>query len=129
MPRNWMLWILATGWFLSACASAQSTDSASPLPHPDSVTEPASSPAALISPTLLPEEPPPAKAESEFTTDFSKHSVPYGEILSGGPPKDGIPNRCPRLIPVKDMNDWLNDREPVSSYKSTTMRGRIPFKS
>ncbi|MEL0018845.1 MAG: DUF3179 domain-containing protein [Rickettsiales bacterium] len=24
-------------------------------------------------------------------TDFSKHSVPFEEILSGGPPKDGIP--------------------------------------
>jgi hypothetical protein len=68
----------------------------------------------LISPTLLPEEPPPAKAQSEFTTDFSKHSVPYGEILSGGPPKDGIPSiDAPKLISVSEANDWLNDREPV----------------
>ena len=37
------------------------------------------------------DEPPPAGADREFTTDFSKHSVPYSEILSGGPPKDGIP--------------------------------------
>jgi hypothetical protein len=114
MPRNWMLWIIAAGWFLSACASAQSTDSTSPLSHPDSVTESVSSPAALIAPTLLPEEPPPAKAQSEFTTDFSKHSVPYGEILSGGPPKDGIPSiDAPKLISVSEANDWLNDREPV----------------
>ena len=27
----------------------------------------------------------------EFTTDFSKHTVPLDEIVSGGPPKDGIP--------------------------------------
>ncbi|MBM3531115.1 MAG: DUF3179 domain-containing protein [Alphaproteobacteria bacterium] len=25
-------------------------------------------------------------------TDFSKHNVPFGEIKSGGPPKDGIPS-------------------------------------
>lgn len=25
-------------------------------------------------------------------TDFSKHAVDFGEIMSGGPPKDGIPS-------------------------------------
>ena len=33
------------------------------------------------------DDPPPAGAQLEFDTDFSKHSVPYNEILSGGPPK------------------------------------------
>src|SRR5438477_5931007 len=41
---------------------------------------------------MLPPEPPPAGASREFRTDFGKHTVPYGEILSGGPPKDGIPS-------------------------------------
>ena len=27
---------------------------------------------------------------AEFKTDFSKHTVPLEEIVSGGPPKDGI---------------------------------------
>jgi hypothetical protein len=34
---------------------------------------------------------PPSGAEREFETDFGEHSVSYEEILSGGPPKDGIP--------------------------------------
>ena len=34
----------------------------------------------------------PAQWKFEWpNTDFTKHSVEYGEILSGGPPKDGIP--------------------------------------
>ena len=51
-------------------------------------------PEIFVTPTLLPDEPPPARAEFEFKTDFSKHNVPYSEILSGGPPKDGIPAIC-----------------------------------
>lgn len=114
MFRNWIFWILAAGWILSACTSTPPTDSASPSPQPDSVTQASPSPPSSVSPTLLPEEQPPARAQSEFTTDFSKHSVPYSEILSGGPPKDGIPAiDAPNFQSVKEANDWLNDREPV----------------
>ncbi|MCP4316824.1 MAG: DUF3179 domain-containing protein [Hyphomicrobiales bacterium] len=48
-----------------------------------------------------------------WSTDFSKHSVDYNEILSGGPPKDGIPSiDNPDFIPVSEMTD-LDDMEPV----------------
>ncbi len=114
MFRNLIVWILVTGSILAACTSSQSTETASPSPQPDSVTESSSSPSAFLTPTLLPEEPPPARAESEFTTDFSKHSVPYSEILSGGPPKDGIPPiDAPQFIPVNEADKWLENREPV----------------
>ena len=114
MFRNWIIWILAAGWILSACTSPQATETVSPSPQPASSTEASSFPSALLTPTLLPEEPPPARAESEFTTDFSKHSVPYSEILSGGPPKDGIPPiASPQFIPVNEADEWLEDREPV----------------
>ncbi|RJP55804.1 MAG: DUF3179 domain-containing protein [Anaerolineaceae bacterium] len=100
-----MIWILAAGWLLSACAASQATDSASDSPVPDS-PQPAL--------TLLPAESPPRGAENEFTTDFSKHSIPYSEILSGGPPKDGIPAiDTPKFISVSEANEWLKDREPV----------------
>ena len=46
-------------------------------------------------------------------TDFTQHSVPFNEILSGGPPKDGIPSiDSPIFAPVRDEQD-LADREPV----------------
>ncbi|MCZ6915601.1 MAG: DUF3179 domain-containing protein [Gemmatimonadetes bacterium] len=50
----------------------------------------------------------------EFTTDFSKHTVPFEEIVSGGPPKDGIPSiDRPRFTNVREADRWLSDRDPV----------------
>jgi len=63
---------------------------------------------------LDPEEPPPSGAEFQFSTNFSIHSVPYSEILSGGPPKDGIPAvDDPKFVPVEDAGEWLDPLEPV----------------
>jgi hypothetical protein len=46
-------------------------------------------------------------------TDFSRHAVPYADILSGGPPKDGIPAiDTPRFEPVA-QNSTLTPTEPV----------------
>jgi hypothetical protein len=57
---------------------------------------------------------PPADATSEFKTDFTKHSVPYAEILSGGPHKDGIPAiDAPKYVTVREANDWIKPVEPV----------------
>ncbi len=55
-----------------------------------------------------------AQSTAEWRTDFSRHSVPLEEIVSGGPPKDGIPAiDHPRFVPVAEANRWLNGREPV----------------
>ena len=57
---------------------------------------------------------PPSGAEREFETDFGKHSVSYEEILSGGPPKDGIPAIDePRFVGVEEAGEWLEPQEPV----------------
>ena len=48
-----------------------------------------------------------------WTTDFSRMSVEPNEILSGGPPKDGIPSiDDPAFRPVSEETE-LVDREPV----------------
>lgn len=54
-------------------------------------------------------------------TDFSKHTIPLGEIKSGGPPKDGISSidapRFERLVNGK-ASGWaatIGDAEPVIS--------------
>ena len=45
-------------------------------------------------------------------TDFGKHSVDLAEIMSGGPPKDGIPSiDDPRFVPVAEAE--LPGDEPV----------------
>ena len=105
--ENWVVLIFTFGLALSACApaSTQPTPIASTSAPPASITE---------TPILLPTESPPSRAEREFTTDFNKHSVPYSEILSGGPPKDGIPAlKDPQFVSVSKADPWLKPAEPV----------------
>ena len=55
-----------------------------------------------------------AQQQAGWRTDFSRHTVPLNEIVSGGPPKDGIPAiDRPKFVSVSDADDWLSPREPV----------------
>ncbi len=55
-----------------------------------------------------------AQLDDDWRTDFSKHIVPLNEIVSGGPPKDGIPPiDNPKFVSVRDADAWLDDDEPV----------------
>jgi len=48
-------------------------------------------------------------------TDFTKHAIEFDEILSGGPPKDGIPSiDAPAFVAITAVED-LTDTEPVVS--------------
>jgi len=48
-----------------------------------------------------------------WKTDFDKFSIDLGEIMSGGPPKDGIPSiDKPKFVAVSKA-DKYTDREPV----------------
>lgn len=70
----------------------------------------------IVTPTqnLIGNSSPPTGAEREFTTDFSIYAVPFDEILSGGPSRDGIPPiDNPKFIPVEEADQWLDPREPV----------------
>jgi hypothetical protein len=79
-------------------------------------TPPSSASASTV--TLLPEESPPSGAEAQFSTDFSKHTIPYSEILSGGPPKDGIPAvDDPKFVSVKEADEWIGPQEPVALFQ------------
>jgi hypothetical protein len=47
-------------------------------------------------------------------TDFCRHSVPYDEIRSGGPPPDGIPPiDAPQFESIQDAAGWLQPQSPV----------------
>jgi hypothetical protein len=129
---------LLLGWLLlAACAGASggAPDSASEMaPAEPGGVEPAATgtlPAAAAAappgageptaaagppgaPTLPPGDRPPPGAEREFSTDFSRHTVSYAEILSGGPPKDGIPAiDRPQFVSVAEADGWLRPEEPV----------------
>ena len=57
---------------------------------------------------------PPDVNSREWRTDFSRRTVALAEIVSGGPPKDGIPAiDRPQFESVAGAAVWLHDREPV----------------
>ncbi len=91
--------------------TSESTDSlpataVAPTPDPTESSPPATTPE--------PAERSPAGAVSQFDTDFAIHSVPYDEILSGGPPKDGIPAiDAPKFVGIEEADEWLEPQEPV----------------
>lgn len=53
-----------------------------------------------------------------WKTDFSKRNVPYGEIFSGGVPRDGIPPiDDPKFVSVVEADRWLEGKEPVIAFE------------
>lgn len=106
----------------SATPASPATPSAASTGLPESEVTALPTPTGKATPapavTRPPEDRPPFGAEREFTTDFSKHSVPYNEILSGGPPKDGIPAiDNPRFVSVEEADAWLKSKEPVILFQ------------
>ena len=75
--------LLLSAVAFAACRQGSSDGTASAAAQPRGEWDPTTV-------ALLPEEPPPRGA-SQFSTDFSRHVVPYREVFSGGVPKDGIP--------------------------------------
>ncbi len=55
---------------------------------------------------------------SEWGTNWNRHIIDYDEILSGGPPRDGIPSIDePQFITPDEAAVWLADNEPVISLE------------
>lgn len=49
-----------------------------------------------------------------WRTNFAKTSIDLNELMSGGPPKDGIPALLnPRFVSIDEASDWLDSVEPV----------------
>jgi hypothetical protein len=70
----------------------------------------------VTAPTVIMAQTPNWKNEWPYT-DFSKSSVDFSEIISGGPPKDGIPAiDNPKFRPVSQITD-LGQQEPVIVLK------------
>jgi hypothetical protein len=135
------IWLISPVLLLSACVGIASGENLTPdggaileetepvptravqkIPTSDSSAasrQTATPPAVESTPLdLLPDETPPLGAENQFSTDFSRHTVPYAEILSGGPPKDGIPAvDDPKFIRVEEADEFLADLEPVIFFQ------------
>ncbi len=67
-----------------------------------------------------------AVAQKENTT--RKNIVSPNELLSGGPPKDGIPSiDNPKFISVKEAQDFLKDNEPGISFSMSGIDRFYPY--
>lgn len=65
-------------------------------------------------PADLQDQSPPPGAAGQFTTDFSRATISYDQVMSGGPPKDGIPSIDePEFISVSQANSWMAEDESV----------------
>ena len=54
--------------------------------------------------------------------------MPLDEIVSGGPPKDGIPAiDRPRYVPVAEARAWLRDEEPVLVVEGGSVIRAYPY--
>jgi hypothetical protein len=72
--------------------------------------------AILIGGTMLATASPVLWKLSWPDTDFSKKSIEFGEIISGGPPKDGIPSiDKPKFVPQEKYKNAA-ETEPVITF-------------
>jgi len=54
------------------------------------------------------------KAYPNWQTNFNKSTIDLSELISGGPPKDGIPAIfTPKFETQVEASDWMADNEPV----------------
>ena len=92
---HWTLTVVLTGIILvSGCAQPAPAPTPSPVPAP----------------TPAPEE----EYEIQTLPDGTKYIVHPAKILSGGPPKDGIPSiDNPKFVPLKEADQWIEDNELV----------------
>ena len=109
MPRTrWTVAATAAAVLVAACAPAVGGSVTSAVPN-DSGAESAG--------------PTPDLGNLQFsthgwTTDFSVTSVDFGEIMSGGPGKDGIPAiNAPKFESLAAAAGWLDPESPVISLE------------
>ncbi len=141
-PRTWvilgLLVIFAVFVYTAATAGRNETTLAASVEEPATIVEADDSIAEQeVSSTDVEAAKPVAEAEQEVTilteddrpgqlraatnswnTNWNRHTIEYNELLSGGPPRDGIPSiDDPQFISPDAAQEWLADNEPVIALK------------
>jgi len=63
-----------------------------------------------------------------WKTDLSKKSIDLESLISGGPPKDGIPSiNEPKFVQFDDANSWMNNEEPVIAFQHERISRAYPL--
>jgi hypothetical protein len=127
MKKSRILWVLLPSLTIIATAcTAAVTSPETPEVNPPTEAEPDIAPTTdSVIPSTTAEHQA-AECEDPFdgniprfstdfwNTNFCKHSVPFEEISSGGPPPDGIPPIDePRFESIESADAWIEDVEPV----------------
>ena len=110
---------------IGAAVAALGLAAAVALPTITTTPPPASAQADEASEEFVPERPGqiedpgrPSFNTGGWTTDFSISSVPFNEIFSGGPGKDGIPAIDePQFESIDDARPWVTGQGPVISLE------------
>lgn len=138
--RTFFVVLLALFLFVTACAAPASPGQISaPQADTELTAQPAESqpeverPRATEAPTEAPETEAPAEStEAEEDATAAKPTptplVPLSEVISGGPPPDGIPPiDNPKFIAVEEVGEWLTDREPVIAVELNGVAKAYPL--
>jgi hypothetical protein len=65
---------------------------------------------------------------ASWNTNWDLHTIDYDEILSGGPPRDGIPSvDNPQFITIAEARSWLADNEPVIALELNGLARAYPL--
>ncbi len=111
--------VAASGIAIAALSRGDSTGPALPGPvdGTDTVSNPAPGglgPGIDADPNYQEELSAARISTGNWKTDFSRYTVDYREIFSGGVGRDGIPPiDNPSFVTVQEADGWLGDKEPV----------------
>jgi hypothetical protein len=94
------------GLIAAACGGGSTESPSTTTDTPDVET------GAGVGAGLLPEGP--SALDDMASPELPEPLVDPAEIISGGPPPDGIPpDRQPQFVDVGEADEWMTDAEPV----------------
>ena len=120
-PRTWLtvglLALLALGVYLVAAPNRGQSTLAANVEETTAGVQAGEPVVAGSAVTILTEDDRPRRLKSAtntWNTNWNRHIIDYNDLLSGGPPRDGIPSIDePNFVSPSQAQDWLADNEPV----------------
>jgi len=114
VSRNSKLTVLIAGIALTAaaCSAAIGSDGGDGGTADEPATDTVTTTTILVEAGALPSGP--SALDNKFDDSFPSPLIEPRDVVSGGPPPDGIPPiDDPQFISVEHADEWLNDVEPV----------------
>lgn len=87
-----------------------------------------SEPAVSATQTVEPDSPAVDEPQTAGPPATPTPLVPLDEIISGGPPPDGIPPiDAPKFVTIESASEWLSDKEPVIAVELNGVAKAYPL--